>query len=77
MGIKTPQEAAKLNDLMRSYHDYLRDGGYVQRIRDGYKSVRWTRENDPSYEPKLAYSSVAKSRPSRGAANDRHRGALA
>jgi hypothetical protein len=42
---------------------YLRDGNYLHRVRQGHKTIRWCRDNDPAYEHRAIFGSYNKTNP--------------
>jgi hypothetical protein len=49
--------------LQSLYDDYVADGNYVHRVRQGYKTIKWNADNDPAHEPRAAFSSHLKTNP--------------
>ena len=49
--------------LQALYDDYVADGNLVIKYRSGYKTVKWTADNDPAHEPRTAFGSYRKTNP--------------
>jgi len=43
--------------------NYLRDGNYLHRVRQGHKTIRWCKDNDPAHEPRTTFGAFNKTNP--------------
>jgi hypothetical protein len=50
----------EIQDLCR---DYVANGNIIIKYKQGYKTIRWCKDNDPAHEPRTTFGAFNKTNP--------------
>ena len=50
----------EIQDLCR---DYVANGNIIIKYKQGYKTIRWCKDNDPAHEPRATFGAFNKTNP--------------